>query len=163
MIKGFIIDVLMSAMLLAFVTADVRGSSVSVESEGAVEDVVDGQIICPPAIAQVSEWEILTQALIRVESRGDTLAVGKTRDLGALQITPIYVEDVNRILGEERYTLEDRKSLKKSVEMFNVLQGHYNSEQDIAKAIHLHNPKAGSWYAERVYAAMEEIRNEMLN
>lgn len=118
-----------------------------------------GQFPCPPATPQVSEWDILVSALIQVESGGDSLAVGKTNDLGALQLTPIYVADVNRILKEERYTLEDRRSLVKSKEMFEIIQGHYNPERDIDVAIHLHNPRAGEWYRERVYKQMKNIKS----
>ena len=123
-----------------------------------MEDVLCGQFPCPPATSQPTDWDILVSALIQVESSGDTLAVGKTNDVGALQLTPIYVADVNRILGEERYTLEDRRSLKKTLEMFEVYQGHYNPEHDVDLAIHLHNPKAGDWYKGRVYDQMNEIR-----
>lgn len=123
-----------------------------------VEDALCGQFPCPPATSQPTDWDILVSALIQVESGGDTLAVGKTNDVGALQLTPIYVADVNRILGEERYTLEDRRSLKKTLEMFEVYQGHYNPERDIDLAIHLHNPRAGEWYRGRVYEQMNEIR-----
>lgn len=123
-----------------------------------VEDALCGQFPCPPAKSQPTDWDILVSALIQVESGGDTLAVGKTNDVGALQLTPIYVADVNRILGEERYTLEDRRSLKKTLEMFEVYQGHYNPERDIDLAIHLHNPRAGEWYRGRVYEQMNEIR-----
>lgn len=62
-----------------------------------------------------SEWDIFIQALIQVESEGKSNAVGKTNDVGILQITPIYVKDVNRILGEERYTLSCRTDIKKEL------------------------------------------------
>ena len=123
-----------------------------------IEDALCGQFSCPPATSQPTDWDILVSTLIQVESSGDTLAVGKTNDVGALQLTPIYVADVNRILGEERYTLEDRRSLKKTLEMFEVYQGHYNPEHDVDLAIHLHNPRAGEWYKGRVYDQMNEIR-----
>lgn len=106
---------------------------------------------------------LLVEALIRVESGGDTLAVGKTNDLGALQLTPIYVADANRIVGEERWTLDDRRSLVKSREMFETIQGHYNPSRDIARAIRLHNPRAGAWYAERVYKQMTDIKATLNN
>ncbi len=112
----------------------------------------------PPAAVCPTEWDILLSALIEVESKGDTLAVGPTNDLGALQITPIYVAEVNRISGKG-YTLDDRASLKKSLEMFEIYQDHYNPEKDIDKAIYLHNPGAGDWYAKRVYDSMERIRH----
>lgn len=102
-----------------------------------------------------SEWSKMIGALIKVESNGKADAVNeKTGATGVLQITDIYLADANRILKEERYTPEDRKDPYKSVEMFNIVQGHYNPSRDIDKAIRMHNPTAGNWYYERVKKAM---------
>lgn len=45
--------------------------------------------------------------------------------------------------------------------MFEIYQKHYNPNKDIERAITLHNPTAGDWYKERVYAAMENINNKI--
>ena len=66
------------------------------------------------------------QSIIHIESKGNPSAVGNTNDAGILQITPICVKEANRILGYARFTLEDRFSHKKSVEIFNIIQGHLN-------------------------------------
>ena len=108
-----------------------------------------------------SEWDIFIQALIQVESEGKSNAVGKTNDVGILQITPIYVKDVNRILGEERYTLSCRTDIKKSLEMFEILQSHYNPNKDIDKAIKLHNPRAGQSYRIKIMNQMENIKTNL--
>lgn len=42
---------------------------------------------------------LLLSALIQVESGGNDLAKGRHGELGALQIKPILVRDVNRIMG----------------------------------------------------------------
>ena len=105
-----------------------------------------------------SEWDIFIQALIQVESEGKSNAVGKTNDVGILQITPIYVKDVNRILGEERYTLAERTDIEKSLEMFEILQNHYNPSKSIDKAIKLHNPRAGQSYRIKIMNKMELIK-----
>lgn len=42
---------------------------------------------------------LLLSALIHVESAGNDLARGRHGELGALQIKPILVRDVNRIMG----------------------------------------------------------------
>ena len=42
---------------------------------------------------------LLLSALIQVESHGNDLARGKHGELGALQIKPIMVRDVNRLMG----------------------------------------------------------------
>lgn len=100
---------------------------------------------------EISEWDRFVQALILVESEGNPNAKGKTNDLGILQITPIYVADVNRIIKEERYTLDDRTDVQKSMEMFEIIQNHYNPEKEIDKAIRRHNPRAGKGYRDKIY------------
>lgn len=102
-------------------------------------------------------WEYLIQALIVVESEGNQLAVGKTNDVGVLQITPIYVEEVNRILDTPKYTLDMRTSIDYSLEMFEVYQSHHNPDKDIARAIKLHNPRAGQWYTEKVMNQLNKL------
>ena len=42
---------------------------------------------------------LLLSALIQIESGGNDLAKGRHGELGALQIKPIMVRDVNRIMG----------------------------------------------------------------
>lgn len=127
-----------------------------------VEYMLYGQPKCLPAIVIPTDWEIMIQALIQVESGGDSLAVGSTNDLGSLQLTPIYVKDVNRILNEERYTLDDRRSEKKSIEMFEIYQNHYNPQHDIKTAIKLHNPRAGKDYSDSVQVNMKRIRKQII-
>ena len=42
---------------------------------------------------------LLLSALIQIESSGNDLARGRHGELGALQIKPVMVRDVNRIMG----------------------------------------------------------------
>lgn len=71
----------------------------------------------------------LVDALIIVESGGKEDIIGDTHlvgneAVGVLQIRPIMVREVNRLLKkhgfEPRFKLRDRFSREKSVEMFNV-------------------------------------------
>ena len=68
---------------------------------------------------------ILIPILIMIESSGDPNAVGAHDDVGILQITPIYLMDVNRILGKEVYKLNDRYDPAKSKQMTRVYLTHY--------------------------------------
>lgn len=111
-------------------------------------------------VQDVDEWQLLIKALIHVESRGNSRAVGSCDDVGVLQITPIYLREVNRICGEERYVLEDRYDSTKSVEMFNIYQQHHNKKADIVRAARLHNPKAGSKYVDSVMFHYNRIKEE---
>lgn len=109
-----------------------------------------------------TEWEVFIKALILTESNGNRLAIGKTNDVGILQITPVYVEEVNRILGENRFTLECRKDIRKSLEMFEIYQSYYNPDKDIEKAIKLHNPKAGLDYKNKILQKLFLLKNGKL-
>jgi hypothetical protein len=108
------------------------------------------------------DWEMFTQALIWVESKGDSNAVGKLDDIGVLQIRPIIVEDCNRILEMEVFKLEDRLDSLKSVEMFNIIQDHYNPQHDYHWALKLWNSGAPLSYHRKVMDKFNEIKNEAL-
>ena len=67
----------------------------------------------------------LIDAIIHVESRGDSMAYNAGEDAaGVLQIRPIMMREVNRLLKKNKYTLDDRWSKSKSIEMFNVIKDH---------------------------------------
>jgi hypothetical protein len=72
------------------------------------------------------------QAIIYVESSSgeNKYNPGEVDAVGLLQIHPVMVDDVNRILGFKKYQYSDRLSDKKSIEMFNIFQRHYNKTMD---------------------------------
>lgn len=112
-----------------------------------------------PQQAGLTEWEILQLAIAKTESDFDFLAKGKNKDLGVFQITPVFVEEVNRILGDTVYIHEDALDAAKSVEMMAVVQGKHNPEHDITRAIARHNPRGDAiGYARKVRENMEWIR-----
>lgn len=108
------------------------------------------------------DWELFTQALIWVESKGDSKAVGSKDDMGVLQITPILLQDCNRILKYEAFTLEDRLDSLRSVEMFNIIQDHYNPQHDYHLALKIWNGKAPLSYHRKVMDRFNQIKNEAL-
>jgi len=80
----------------------------------------------------------LIDALILVESSGRENAYNKKEDaVGCLQIRPIMVREVNRILRkqniEQRFTKEDRWDCGKSKEMFYIWRDyhHLNSSDEV--------------------------------
>ena len=80
--------------------------------------------------------DTLLNAVMAVESNFDTMAYNeKENAAGVLQIRPIMVREVNRLLGENKYTLKDRWSKAKSIEMFNVIRSHLKgaSNEEIAR------------------------------
>lgn len=79
--------------------------------------------------SSLSEWQIMELAIYKTESDFNPLAVGKTDDWGIAQITPIYVKEVNRILGEDRYIHEDAFNPTKTHEMLTIMQNYHNPFQ----------------------------------
>lgn len=109
------------------------------------------------------KWDLFIEALAWVESRHGSLAVGRTNDAGYLQITPVIIAEANRILGYKVYTLEDRVSKVKSLEIFKIIQDHYNPEHDMPFALKLWNPKAPVSYHRQVMAEFNQLINKQRN
>ena len=110
------------------------------------------------------DWTPVMEAIILVESEGNPRAVNGNQ-VGAMQITPICVKECNLILKErkmkKRYTLNDRFSVKKSKEMFLLIQSHRNPENSVEVAIRAWNggprysKRATQRYYERVMRRMK--------
>jgi len=80
----------------------------------------------PTPIKKKTNWECLIDAVIEVESGGDDSAYNKReRAVGCLQIRPIAVREVNRLLEsygvDGKYTLDDRYDRGRSIEMFSIM------------------------------------------
>lgn len=80
----------------------------------------------------------LVNALISVESNGNDSAIGDKYlgepSIGVLQIRPIMVREVNRILklkkSNKRYQLKDRFDREKSIEMFMIWYEFHHKDSD---------------------------------
>jgi len=82
-------------------------------------------------IEQPIAIDTLLMAVMAVESNFDSMAYNsKENAAGVLQIRPIMVREVNRLLGENKYTLKDRWNKAKSIEMFNVIRSHLKGASD---------------------------------
>lgn len=89
-------------------------------------------------------WEPVMDAIIKVESNGNPYAVSPSgKYVGAMQIAKIVVDDCNEYLkskkSKKRYTYNDRYDVKKSKEMFILIQERYNKEKNIEKAVRIWN------------------------
>lgn len=74
-------------------------------------------------------------AIAQVESdtgkHPDTYEIGPDGELGMYQITPIYVAEVNRILGGNIYALKDRKDNAKARNMTKIHISYHGKGQPI--------------------------------
>jgi hypothetical protein len=112
------------------------------------------------------DWNPVIDAIIEVESNGKADAVDKGgKSCGAMQITPILVEECNRILelrkSKKRYSMKDRFSVSKSKEMFLLFQSFYNPMNSVELAIRSWNggmgytKKGTQRYFEKVMSKMK--------
>jgi asparagine N-glycosylation enzyme membrane subunit Stt3 len=105
----------------------------------------------------LSEWDVFTLALMKVESNYDNAAVSSVGAKGYFQIMPIYVEEVNRV-HKTNYVYEDVvRSFEKSYEVFTLMQEAHNKDFSMDKALRLHNGNH-RWYHRRVYNEMSNIQ-----
>jgi len=125
------------------------------------ENVVEEQL------DTLSQWDIFTLALMKVESEYDNNAVSSVGARGYFQMTPIYVKEVNRV-HNTNYTFSQVTDLDTAYEIFDLMQKAHNPDYNMDKALELHNGKH-AWYNRRVYNEMkniqryEDLRNRIKN
>lgn len=90
--------------------------------------------------------DVLLQAVMYVESNHNPGVVNyKENAVGILQIRPIMIKEVNRILtlqgDNRRFTLNDRTDSLKSIRIWYIVQGHHNPDYDPIIAARIWNGK----------------------
>jgi len=82
----------------------------------------------------------LLDAIAQKESGGDPNAYNESEDAAGLyQIRPIYLTDVNRILGYPKYKLSDRYNPEKSRDMVAVYLMYYGRRKGLEAMARIHN------------------------
>ena len=74
--------------------------------------------------------ELIINTLIQIESENNNIARNGD-NIGILQIRPIMVYEVNRILGCNKYKLKDRFNPIKSIEMFKIYTNHHTPDWNL--------------------------------
>jgi hypothetical protein len=108
------------------------------ETEKIEEINVEAEKSTRDTIPTIDSVQGLLNALIFVESRGIENTVGDKHlgkpSVGVLQIRPIMVAEINRILRkqkvEKRFKLKDRFSREKSIEMFMIWKNYYHRDNN---------------------------------
>lgn len=114
---------------------------------------------------QIDNLDELIEALIWVESRGNENAIGDTHldepSVGVLQLRPIMVREVNRILkqkgSDKRFKLKDRKSREKSIEMFTIWYNTYHKDSSFEKAARNWNGGPNGWKKESTQSYWDKV------
>lgn len=102
--------------------------------------------------------DALLRAFIYVESKGVNDTINKSSGaVGCLQIMPILIDEANRLLRCNKYTLSDRTNRRKSVEIFHLMMKHKNPSYDIAKACKIWHPNGRQSYTDSVKQKYNEL------
>jgi hypothetical protein len=73
----------------------------------------------------------LLNAIIQVESGGNSLQINFSEQaIGLLQIRKVMLNEVNRIVGYEKYTIKDCLDSLKSIEIYWTVQSFWNPTND---------------------------------
>lgn len=73
-------------------------------------------------------WNLITFH----ETRQDSSRFNKKENAaGIAQIRPVMIEEINRLHGYEKYTLDDRWDINKSREIFFYIQKAYNRNKSV--------------------------------
>ena len=112
-------------------------------------------------MAQKQDLNRLITAIATVESELNEKAVSSDC-VGYLQIRPLLVKECNDILkkkdSKKRYTLNDRFSKKKSIEMFYLIQEKFNPSHNIERALWVWN--AGPYSKKRPTKYINKVMKE---
>lgn len=145
-------------LLLATISIFSKRNAVKTNENAVKTNTV---VVYVPNGSENLNWSVFIEALCWIESEDNPKAVGNNNDVGVLQITPVLLEEVNRLLSvsgsSKSYTLEDRYDRGKSIEMFNIIQNAYNPDKCPHWALKLWNPRAGWEYHIKVFAMYKEL------
>ena len=124
----------------------------------------------PKDVPMVIPERDLVTALILVESRGNDSAIGDrhlvgNEAVGALQIRPIMVREVNRILkiqkSDKRYKLKDRFDREKTIEMFYVWKNFHHKDSDFEKIARNWNGGPSGYKKSRTEKYWAKVQKEL--
>lgn len=121
-------------VLLLLSGSNKPNKEINIQKERKITKIIS---VKPKEVKSIDIEENLIIAMIQVESLGNDSAIGDkhlvgNEAVGALQIRPIMIREVNRILkitkSKKRYTKKDRFNREKSIEMFMVWKNYHHPE-----------------------------------
>ena len=119
---------------------------------------------------EIDPIDDLVNAMILVESRGNDSAIGDRHlgsqyAVGALQIRPIMVKEVNRILklkGEShRFKLKDRYDREKSIQMFLIWKEFHHNDSNFEAIARSWNGGTNGVKNPNTYSYWKKVQTEL--
>ena len=160
--KPYLILALISILSLFILIMNIRkAKGTPIKAVTVIEEVEEVDTVKP--------IDRLIEALIFVESRGIEDAVGDTHlgapSIGVLQIRPIMVREVNRILkkrgSEMRFKLKDRFSREKSIWMFMIWKDYHHPNDGFEKIARNWNGGPNGYRFKRTEYYWNKVRKQL--
>jgi len=119
---------------------------------------------CGDAVNLDYNFDDLLAAIATVESNNDPNAYNKKENAAGLyQIRPIYLKDVNRILGVQRYKLFDRFDPQKSREIAYVYLNHYGKNKSLEQLARIHSGGPQGYKRKSTLAYWHKVKRVLNN
>ncbi|MFW6243394.1 MAG: hypothetical protein ACOC2W_04475 [bacterium] len=116
-------------LLLMFIFISVNGKNLNVDNKFNLTYIQQPNINKNELLEQ--KLDTIITVISYVETNNDSTGFNPDENAaGLLQIRPIMVDEVNQILGFEKYKYVDRWSKQKSIEMFKIYQKFVNPNFD---------------------------------
>ena len=136
------------------------------QAEGTPTKVKEVTIV---EVDTIQAIDSLIEALIFVESRGKEDAIGDTHlgapSIGVLQIRPIMVREVNRILKKKgakmRFKLQDRFDRDKSIWMFMIWKDYHHPTDGFEKIARNWNGGPNGYRFKRTEPYWAKVKKEL--
>ena len=159
-LKPYIILAVSALAAIVFILTSLK------QAEGTPTKVKEVSVV---EVDTIQAIDSLIEALIFVESRGKEDAVGDTHlgapSIGVLQIRPIMVREVNRILKKKgakmRFKLQDRFDRDKSIWMFMIWKDYHHPTDGFEKIARNWNGGPNGYRFKRTEPYWAKVKKEL--
>ena len=107
---------------------------------------------------ELSRRELIINSIIQIESENNNITRNGD-NIGILQIRPIMVYEINRILGYKKYKLKDRFDPIKSIEMFKIYTNHHTPDWNLELVARRWNGGCNGEYKKKTLSYYLKIKN----
>ena len=157
---------------LFFILPIFIGASMANKREPIQRIELETKPITPVLVEEVkiTPSEKFLEALIYVESKGNDSAIGDRHlgsqyAVGVLQIRPIMVREVNRILklkgDEHQFQLKDRYDREKSIQMFLIWKEFHHKDSDYEEIARSWNGGPNGMKKPRTYSYWKKVEKQL--
>ncbi len=107
---------------------------------------------------KIHVFDKMLWSFMKVESNFDTDTVNRLGYGGVLQIGQSMIDEANRICeltsNPRRFVLDDRLDSLKSVQIWYIVQAHWNPSYELKRACKVWNPEASVNYYKKIKSCL---------